>query len=174
MPNKKGTRTAGQCWYPHASADGRTEVFISPAYSDSFDVARALAHELCHAANGKPCGHKGEFVVVDKALGFQKPWTMTPCGPDLEARLKALVEEIGPYPHATVDQLGKEASGGDKKKGTYLLKAECQGCGYTCRVTKKWVVEKGAPICPCNVQPMAVDLPDDDDGDGEEDLPEAA
>lgn len=37
---------------------------------------------------------------------------------------------------------------------TRLLKAECLDCGYTVRVTNKWLAGKGAPICPCNLKPM--------------------
>src|SRR5262249_32833811 len=149
-----------------ASADGSVEVFVSPSVSDAQEVARILAHELCHAANGKPCGHKGEFITVAKAMGFMKPWTQTPASPELAERLRLLVEGIGPYPHATLDAMSIEAAGGEKSGGTRLLKAECAECGYTCRVTKKWLAEKGAPICPCNMQPMAANLPKEDP-DGE-------
>jgi len=37
-----------------------------------------------------------------------------------------------------------------KKQRARLLKAECdgEGCGYTVRITAKWVDEIGAPHCP--------------------------
>jgi hypothetical protein len=56
---------------------------------------------------------------------------------------------------------------------TRLLKAECEECGYTVRVTKKWLEAKGAPICPCNMKPMVADVPEapeeqePEDGEGE-------
>ena len=56
-----------------------------------------------------------------------------------------------------------------------MLKAQCQceDCGYTVRVARQWVVEVGAPVCPDHMEPMAVDMPDEDPGEGE-DLKEAA
>lgn len=41
-----------------------------------------------------------------------------------------------------------------KKKGTYLLKCECQSCGYIARVTAKWIDQAGEPICPQDQEPM--------------------
>ena len=35
-----------------------------------------------------------------------------------------------------------------KKQSSRLLKAECESCGYTVRVTRKWVDQVGAPHCP--------------------------
>ena len=36
-------------------------------------------------------------------------------------------------------------------------KADCMaGSGYCVRVTRKWVDEAGAPICPCHHEPMVV------------------
>ena len=63
-----------------------------------------------------------------KALGFTKPWKSTP---------------------VTLDGVAKNANGDKKPQSTRLLKAECGECGYTVRVTKKWLEAKGAPICPC-------------------------
>ena len=48
LSNKR--RVVGQCWYPEASADATTEVFVSPVQSDGLTVAETLAHELVHAA----------------------------------------------------------------------------------------------------------------------------
>ena len=166
LAGKKG-RVVGQCWYPESSADGTTEVFISPVRSEGHQVAEDLAHELVHAANGKACGHKGEFITVAKALGFTKPWKQTPASPELAARLHAMADAVGPYPHATLDSKATEAGGGDKPGGTRLLKAECEECGYTVRVTKKWLSDKGAPICPCNMKAMHADMPEEESPEGE-------
>ena len=35
-----------------------------------------------------------------------------------------------------------------KPQGTRLLKTFCKTCGYTCRVTKRWIDKAGTPICP--------------------------
>jgi hypothetical protein len=167
----KKKRIVGQCWYPECSADATTEVFISPVRSDGPIVAEDLAHELVHAACGEGHGHQGLFITVAKALGFTKPWKSTPATPELTQRLAGLYAPLGPYPHATLDSKAKEAGGGDKPQSTRLLKAECGECGYTVRVTKKWLEAKGAPICPCNMKPMVADMPDEEqdpeDGEGE-------
>jgi hypothetical protein len=44
-----------------------------------------------------------------------------------------------------------------KKRTTRLLKCECEACGYTARVTRKWVDEAGAPICPVDQIEMTCD-----------------
>jgi 2-keto-4-pentenoate hydratase len=48
-----------------------------------------------------------------------------------------------------------------KKQGTRMLKATCEGdgpCGYTVRLTAKWVQEVSPPHCPKHGA-MAVDMP---------------
>ena len=149
----KKKRVRGQCWYPDCSADGTTEVFISPWLGNDPLVPLVLAHELVHAAIGPGHGHKGLFIEVARALGLLKPWTTATPTPELEAKLQGLVDAVGPYPHATLDDAASEAGGGDKPGGTRLLKVACD-CGYTVRVTRKWLDALGAPKCPHNDQPM--------------------
>lgn len=54
---------------------------------------------------------------------------------------------------------------GSPKQSTRLIKAACGDCGYTIRVTQKWL-EQGNPGCPCG----GVTAPEggDDDEGGEE------
>lgn len=173
MANKKGMRALGECWYSQCSADSSVEIFVSPAQSDGYSVAGAMAHELVHAANGEYQGHRGKFIIVAKAVGLLKPWPESHPSDELAARMRGLVDAIGPYPHATLDGVAKNADGDKKPGGTRLLKAECGDCGYTVRVTKKWLEAKGAPICPCNMKAMVADMPevpeeqDPEDGEGE-------
>lgn len=145
-------RVVGQCWYPEASTDGTTEVFVSPVQSDGLTVAETLAHELCHAACGKGHGHKGLFVEVARKIGFTAPWKSTPATPELKERLNALLP--GPYPHAELHPLPTE-----KKQSTRLVKIVCRGCGYTLRTTRKWLERAGLPICPCSAKAMNEDEP---------------
>jgi SprT-like family len=159
LPKKNGMATIGQCWYHQTSGDQSTEVFVSPTVDDTAQVAATLVHELCHAANGKPCGHRGEFVKVAKAVGLLGPWSATTASEQLAAALATFYGPLGTYPHARISPQALEATGKEKSGGTRLLKAECAECGYTCRVTKKWLAEKGAPICPCNMQAMLADMP---------------
>jgi hypothetical protein len=56
-----------------------------------------------------------------------------------------ILAAIGALPHAALD-FG--ASSAPPKQKARLLEAECDDCGYTVRVTRKWVDEAGAPHCP--------------------------
>lgn len=136
-------RSIGQCWNPIASADGTTEVFISPVLADAVRVLDVLVHELVHAAVGVDKGHKGPFRKLAKALGLEGKMTETNAGPELTERLNVLAEKLGPYPHASLD-----AKLGLKKQGTRMLKASCPDCGYTVRLTAKWA-DYGMPTCVC-------------------------
>ena len=141
-------RIIGQCWSPKCSADHATEIFISPYLGEGGQVAETLLHEMIHAAVGTECGHKGAFVETAKKLGFTAPWKSTPATPDLKGRLQLLLP--GDYPHGQLEPL----TGGIKKQTTRLVKVLCPGCGYTLRTTRKWIDERGTPICPCNSKPM--------------------
>jgi hypothetical protein len=50
-----------------------------------------------------------------------------------------------------------------KKQTTRLLKCECAECGYTARVTAKWIKDSGAPMCPTDQVLMQCDAVDDGD-----------
>lgn len=77
-----------------------------------------------------------------------------------------MIDKLGPIPHASLVWRGdfrvKRGGGGvevpernddepvstrPKKQTTRLKKCECRECGYTVRVTAKWL-EVGAPHCP--------------------------
>lgn len=67
----------------------------------------------------------------------------TQAGTQLTDRLNDLCNQLGPYPHATLNTNAPDR----KKQSTRLLKAECLMCGYAIRLTQKWV-KVGLPICP--------------------------
>lgn len=170
-PSERGLsakkRVIGQCWSPECSTDGTTEIFISPFLGDAYQAAETLLHEMIHACGCR--GHKGQFVACAKKLGFTAPWTSTPASDDLKARIQGVLREMPEYPHATLDAVAMEKL--RKKQTTRLVKVKCADCGYTARTTKKWLEEKGAPICPCNNEPMEADEAGDGDpeaGDGDE------
>jgi hypothetical protein len=148
-------RSIGQCWPPEASADGTTEVFVSPALSDAPTVAHVLVHELIHASG--LMGHAADFRHVALRLGLQGPMTATEAGPELAKRLHALCLQIGPYPHATLDQ----AQNPTKKQGTRMKKVICPKCDYTVRTTRQWL-DIGLPVCPCGTE-MQEDKPEGTD-----------
>jgi hypothetical protein len=137
-------RTIGECWYAKASADGANEIFISPVLADPSAVLSVLVHELCHAAVWTP-GHREPFRSLAVTMGLIGPMRSTTPGDLLKERLNALTEQLGPYPHAALNGNVPDR----KKQSTRLLKAECLMCGYTIRITKKWVDKVDRlPFCP--------------------------
>ena len=137
-------KTIGQCWSSTASKDGHTEIFISPVLGTAQEVDHVLLHEMVHASLGIKEGHGKAFGRMARGLGLEGKLTATTCGVALRERLNQLTEALGPYPHASLNL----AESGRKKQTTRLLKASCPDCGYTVRLTQKWV-DKGLPVCPC-------------------------
>lgn len=153
----RGKYRAGECWSPDASADKVFEVLISPRLRE-LDAADTLVHELVHAAVGTECGHKGAFAKTAKAIGLVGKMTQAHAGEKLRAVLKRIIKEVGKYPHAPL----VPAKTDEKKQRTRLLKAACEACGYTVRVTRKWLEQDGPPICPVTGHgSMLADDPED-------------
>lgn len=68
-----GSKRIGECWNTTASADGSTEIFISPVLDDvtgKSGVLATLVHEAIHAAVGVEHGHKKPFQKVATAAGL--------------------------------------------------------------------------------------------------------
>lgn len=150
---RKG-HAVGQCWSHEASADHSYEIFVSPELS-AFEALDTLAHELIHAAVGTQCGHGPKFRKVAIQIGLTGPMRSTVPGDELTAAIKRWMETEAPYPHAPLSALMPEA-----RPGSRLLKACCESCGYTVRVTRQWLA-LAHPICPdaeCDSyhDPMAV------------------
>lgn len=137
------SKAIGECWSDDASADRTREIFIHPGESDERRVAAILTHEMIHAALPKGTGHKGPFLKAALALGFAKPVTRLYPTPAMWAWLEPIVNAMEPYPHARLNA----SISAKKKQTTRLLKAECGVCGYTVRVTAKWLDDAGAPYC---------------------------
>jgi len=155
FPSKGATalrnRRIGECWTSKCSEDGTFEIFISPTLSDDMRVAGILAHELVHAVVGLAAGHKTPFKRCAVAIGLEGKMTATTESEAFKQSVQPMLNKLGPYPHATLD-----ASSSPKKQTTRLKKVICQACDYTARVTSKWLDESGAPLCPCNHEPMEV------------------
>lgn len=147
-PSRGGTGAAkkiiGQCFAPSASSDNTTEIFISPSLDDDMEVAGTLAHEMVHAVVGIPAGHGKAFRKLALQIGLTGKMTSTTEGPEFKKALAPILAELGKYPHAQLNVRGQL-----KKQGTRLIKAECT-CGYTVRITRKWLNELGAPHCPAH------------------------
>lgn len=157
-------RTIGECWDKKATEDDVAQIFISPLLdkADTEDgVLSTLVHELVHAVVGCDAKHGKKFSRLAHSVGLVKPWTSTVAGEELVQRLVTLHGEVGDYPHSPIVPTLKER----KKQTTRLRKSECETCGYTVRVTSKWVAI-GPPHCPCHGE-MYVEP--EDKGDIDED-----
>ncbi len=149
-PRSARGNAIGQCWYPEASTDAAHEVFVSPALSDSLAILATLAHELAHTVAGRKAGHGPLFKRIAVAVGLEGRMTATVPGDAFKRYSEGVFQAIGHYP------AGALATHSRVKQGTRLLKVQCDSCGYTARVTAKWIADAGAPLCPCSREPMGV------------------
>jgi hypothetical protein len=145
-------RVVGQCWYPEVATDKHAHIFVSPAHTETQEIAKTVLHEMCHAVVGPGHGHKGTFVKVAQSVGLQAPWTSTLSSDELRARFERILDAMNPYPHGSI-KVGAEQQGPNlgPKQSTRLRKATSPDCGYTIRVTAKWI-EQGLPTCPCGIE----------------------
>lgn len=151
---------SGECWGEERSADGHFEIFISPVIDDPLNVIGVLGHEMCHAVAGIAAKHGPDFKKVASHIGLEGKMTATTIGVEFKNYALDIIEAIGPYPMAKLD--ARKMSNGIKKQGTRLLKAECASCGYTVRISQKWVDEVGTPHCPMHGEMYMEDKPDPD------------
>lgn len=152
FPSRSATsrkaRRIGECWDGSCSASGQPQIYISPTLGTAAEALATLVHEMVHAAVGSNAGHKGSFRRCAVALGLTGKMTATTAGEQLTSRLNDLSGSLGPYPHPALAVQSKE------RKGSRLLKAQCQKCGYIVRVTRQWLDTTGPPLCPCNKESM--------------------
>jgi len=123
-------KAIGQCWSGQRSADGRAHIFIRPDLSNEVQVLATLLHELLHEAVGCEHGHRKPFSTACRRVGLVKPWTATTPNATLTVFLAALVDRIGPYPHAALDLTRSAAK---KKQATRMRKYTCPGCDQILR-----------------------------------------
>lgn len=147
----------GECWLPSGATDKSHHIFISPVLADAIEVGATLVHELAHAALPEGTGHTKPFAQLSKKLGLVGKPTSTSAGDELKGELQQLINDVGVYPHAALH--GSERP--IKKQTTRLLKATCAVCGYTVRLTQKWL-DIGPPICPTDNVPMISEGNEDD------------
>ncbi|EGG93547.1 hypothetical protein IMCC1989_1089 [gamma proteobacterium IMCC1989] len=143
-------RAIWQCFSPECSKDNTHELIISMFLEDPMEIAGTLAHEMVHAIVGVEQGHKGPFRKLALDIGLEGKMTATYPGDSFKDKVNPTLEELGAYPHSQVDVLKVT----QKKQTTRLLKAICE-CGYTVRITKKWLEAVGNPFCPIH-GPMEV------------------
>lgn len=148
-------RTIGQCWFGAMAEDGIPQLFISPLLDDPIDpmgVLPTLLHELIHVVAGPDAKHGPKFAKLARQMGLEGKPTSTNAGKELIERLAETSKFLGAFPHSKLIPTAK-----NKVQGTRMLKCECAGCGYVARTVRKWLDAQGAPICPCNNEPMSFD-----------------
>lgn len=138
--------------------------------SDWTQVAGTTIHELAHVIAGPMAGHGKEWKDACKELGLRVPkavghtYRLSGFEPKIRQAITATALPTDGTPMSIASQLGilgmlpKEkpcsvgigTRGGTSRgigSGSRLKKCECPDCGYTVRVTQKWI-DIGLPICP--------------------------
>lgn len=144
----------GECHY--MGKDGNPQIFIHPEIEDGPRALDIFMHELVHAIMPLGTGHGKAFGKLAKGLGLTGKMTATVATPELAWTLGRLeARGLGDYPHSALSY----GPGGRKKQGNRQLKVICGTCidddgkNYVIRMTRKWLDELGAPICPqCKTQ----------------------
>lgn len=147
FPKGNVRKVIGQAWCNKAASDGIHQVFISPTIDEATRALDIFVHELCHLVAGIEAGHGTAFKRVARSVGLEGKLTETTASEALMKRLNVVIEKVGKYPHSALNLKDSPI----KKQGTRLIKCECP-CGYTVRVTRKWIDELGTPFCPCGGQ----------------------
>ena len=142
-------KRVGECYFASASKDKRHEIIVSPKLDDSMEVAGVVAHELCHAYlqssfPEEDCGHGKKFRQLATSIGLTGKMRSTIPGESFKRFLQPVLDAVGEYPHGA---LAAAESSRRKIQSTRLKKVICPECGYTMRVTQKWI-ETAVPICP--------------------------
>jgi hypothetical protein len=132
--------TLGECYSPSMSSDDSIQIMIVPNLADSARVLDVLVHELVHATVGNKEGHNHVFKACANAVGLEGKMTSTNAGEWLKALIGEWIKAEGEYPHSTL-------STRYKKQSTRLHKCDCVQCGYTMRISSKWL-KLATPRCP--------------------------
>jgi len=155
----------GQCWDKSAASDKVAQLFVSPVVKDELakqGVLSILVHEVVHGVVGNDQKHGKVFAKCARAVGLEGKMTETVAGEALTVEMAKWLKALGPYPHAS---LNAKTGRPTKKQTTRMIKCECKDCGYTLRVSAKWLQDPGAPICPCNNLSMTFKAPAGGEGD---------
>lgn len=159
LANRK--RVLGECWSKDASEDMlAAQIFISPTLSATTGVLATLIHEVVHAVVGHNEKHNKVFGKCARLVGLEGKLTATNASDALQAQFTVWVTSLGEYPHSQLNGLSTIG----KKQTTRLLKCECSECGYTVRITQKWL-DIGAPICPTDMSTLVTEKKETDDNE---------
>ena len=150
--------------------------------SDPVQIAGTTLHELAHVIAGFEAGHGKGWKDTCRKVGLRvakaagQSYCMAYFSPDIRFQIAALKSPNDGRPIVTrlngfsptrprpcgavIGVRGGKSRG--KGSGSRLKKVSCGACGYTVRVTSKWLTQAGPPLCPCNRAPMELATPDRD------------
>lgn len=144
-----GSRVIGLCMYDQCSRDRHTELLVSPTIDSPRRVLDILAHEKIHSYMPGE-GHNKNFAAVATLIGLAGKPTATVAGEAFTQWADEMLPMLGHYPHGRVTLTGR------KKQGTRQIKTMCPDLctDMPIRMTRKWLDEGMAPLCPCCSQPF--------------------
>lgn len=155
---RKGKRI-GELWHAETSTDGTYELIIRADLDQPAEVLAVLVHQLVHSVLPSDAGHGPLFKEAARKIGLDGK--LRDAAPSLLMRplIDNIAEQLGPLPHAALilerGHNDKGPADRPKKQSTRMLKAICS-CGYTARISGKWVDDVGPPHCPKH-GPMSVE-----------------
>lgn len=138
FPSRTPRKTLGECWT--VTTDETPQIYINPTQDDPIEILSTLVHELCHSVLPPEAGHNRTFAALGKRMGLEGKPTSMGAGAELRERLNSLLATLGPLPHTALVLAQK------KVQSTRLLKVACPQCGYTVRVSRKWL-DISLPTC---------------------------
>ena len=153
FPPKKGLgkrRVLGVCCSSDMAADRYPQIYINPTITEvggKEGVLSVLAHELIHACGIS--GHGKEFRAVGLYIGLEGNMASSVAGESLVYFFEHIQKKLGSFPHAYLSNVYPNNQKPDRCR---MMKCVCDKCGYTIRVSRKWI-DLGIPNCPiCNVK----------------------
>ena len=143
-------------WIPiHLKVEVRVEGLVEswpvndhhfPNQDDSLRVLDVLVHELIHAIDDCQSGHGAPFRRIALAVGLTGKMTATVASPELEEKLKVILEKLGEYPHAKIQAV-------KKKQSTRMIKHVCENeCGAIIYASRKQSEENPMMCANCTTE----------------------
>ena len=143
-PRTRGdSKAIAVCIQSAASADGTSEIFVSPKLGNSLAIAEALSHELTHYSDDCASGHRHHFARVARAIGLIGPLTATYANDELKAYLESIIKILGDIPHAAIN-LEKAKP----KQSTRMIKVLCPKCAFNYRASATQLARVNIWDCP--------------------------
>jgi predicted SprT family Zn-dependent metalloprotease len=145
----RNRKCLGVCTRRNATVDHIPQIYLNPVIEETGGergYLSVLIHELIHA-----CGienHGKDFKLMGESLGLEGKMRSSYASQWLQEDFKYIAEQLGDFPHVPVIPV-LQLSKPDKCR---IHKCACPECGYTVRVSKKWI-DVALPECPvCRVE----------------------